>query len=249
VKLAFLAADDPLYLPSFFETVLAECSAETAWVYSVPPLYKGQSPAQAAWRYYRTFGATAVWGLVRRLAATKLRRNSIERVCNRHAVRHGVIRDVNAADFVSQVDEQGIDVLVSVSCPQIFKEPLLAAPRTGCLNVHGALLPQYRGIMPSFWMLANGERQAGVTIYFMNERIDAGDLVGQRAFEILPTETLDAFLRRSKRLAAELLVEVLRSLRQGTLQPTRMDMAGGSYYSWPNEAAVRSFRAAGRSLW
>jgi hypothetical protein len=58
-------------------------------------------------------------------------------------------------------------VIVSVSCPQIFKKELIELPARGCLNVHGASLPQYRGVMPSFWMLANGERQAGVSVYFV----------------------------------------------------------------------------------
>jgi methionyl-tRNA formyltransferase len=249
MRLAFLAADDPIYLPDFFESVLAEFGSSTDTVYLVPPLYKGQTARAAAWRYYRTFGARAVVGLVKRLARVKLSRRSIEHVCRRHGVRHAVAADINAPDFVAALAGADIDLIVSVSCPQIFKRELLQAPTLGCLNVHGALLPRYRGIMPSYWMLANGEHEAGVTVYFMNEDIDAGDIAGQRKFEIVATETLDQFLQRSKRIAAELLRDVLRQIEHGTITRRPMDVTEGSYFSWPDRASVRRFLASGQRLW
>jgi hypothetical protein len=121
-------------------------------------------------------------------------------------------------------------------------------PALGCLNIHGALLPEYRGVMPSFWMLANGEREAGVTIYFMNEAIDAGEVAAQQPFEIGPTETLDDFVRRSKRIAADLLVEVLHDVEDGNSSRRSMNLSEGSYYSWPTRDVVQQFRAAGRQL-
>lgn len=249
MRLAFLTADDPIYLPSFFELVLAEYHASTDHVFLVPPLYKSQTRAQAAWRYYRTFGARAVGGLVKRIAAAKTARQSISHTCERFGVAHEVITDVNSPEFIARLGDSDLDVIVSVSCPQIFKKPLLDAPAIGCLNIHGALLPRYRGVMPSFWMLANDERQAGVTIYFMDEEIDAGEVCAQRQFEILPTETLDQFLRRSKRVAAELLIDVLPSVERGTAARDPVDTTSGSYYSWPDKEAVQRFRAAGRRLW
>jgi methionyl-tRNA formyltransferase len=249
VKVVFLAAAEPVYLPAFFDHVLGRCKEDTECVYTVPPLYRGQTAAAAAWRYFRTFGAAATVGLIRRVTRAKLSRASIARTCARHGVRHGVVADVNAPGFVAELARGGVDAVVSVSCPQIFKRDLLATPKLGCLNVHGALLPQYRGVMPSFWMLANGVRQAGVTIYFMSEEIDAGEIAAQRAFEVIPGETLDAFLRRSKRVAAELLVEVVHDLKSETVPHRAMDMSQGSYYSWPDRTAVRRLLASGHRIW
>ena len=184
MKIVFLAANDPIYLPGFFERVLSERARSVAAVFAVPPLYKGQSSAQAAWRYFRTFGAGATVGLVRKLAGARRHGQSIEAVCARYGVPYGVREDVNAPEFLDELRGLGCDVVVSVSCPQIFQRELIELPERGCLNIHGAILPAYRGVMPSFWMLANGERQAGVTIFFVNEDIDAGDVCGQRIFEI-----------------------------------------------------------------
>src|SRR5207244_2548049 len=104
----------------------------------------------------------------------------------------------------------------------------------------------YRGVMPSFWMLANGEKQAGVSIYWVNEAIDAGDRCGLRVFAVEPAETLDGFIRRSKAIAAELLIDVVAKVEAGTGTREPLDLSGGSYFSWPDAAAVSRFRAAGR---
>jgi methionyl-tRNA formyltransferase len=249
MKLAILTADEPIYLPDFFDRVLTEFGHATDTVYAVPPLYKGQTRGSAAWRYYRTFGAAATAGLTRRVVQAKLSRRSIEEVCIRHGVRHAVATDVNAPDFIAELRRRAIDLIVSVSCPQIFKKEILEMPALGCLNIHGALLPEYRGVMPSFWMLANGEREAGVTIYFMNEAIDAGEVAAQQPFEIGPTETLDDFVRRSKRIAADLLVEVLHDVEDGNSSRRSMNLSEGSYYSWPTRAVVPLCGAAAPQLW
>ena len=249
MKIAFLTTGDPLYLPALFELVLDEFAAQTEAVFIVPPLYKGQSAQKAAWRYYRTFGLGGAAGLTRRLVAAKAKRRSIATVCRKRGVACSTVDDVNEKGFLERLRQAGVDVIVSVSCPQIFKKELIDLPARGCLNVHGALLPQYRGVMPSFWMLANGERQGGVSVYFVNEAIDAGDLCGQRTAEIKPDDTLDRFLRRSKRIAAELLIDVLRRLDAGTLSRTPLDLSEGSYYSWPDRETALRFRAAGGRLW
>jgi methionyl-tRNA formyltransferase len=249
VRIVFLTTDDPLYLPEFFERVLAERAGDTALVATVPPLYKNQTRRQALWRYYRTFGLRDTAVLALRTAVAKAKRRSIASTCRHHGVRHAFTPDVNAPGFLDELRSLATDVVVSVSCPQIFKPPLIELPAKGCLNVHGALLPQYRGVLPSFWMLANGEREAGVSVYFVNEQIDAGDLCAQRAFAIAPHETLHEFLLRSKAIAAELVLQTLAEIEDGTVERRRLDLSQGSYYSWPDGAAVERFRATGRRIW
>jgi len=248
LNVAYLTTEDPLYLPAFFGRVLS-VRTEGSFVFVVPPLYKNQSPRAAAWRYLRTYGVAATWGLVHRVARAKLRGHSIGRVCESYGVPCSSADDVNDPAFLERLRARDIDKIVSVSCPQIFKRPLIELAPLGCLNLHGAILPAYRGVMPSFWMLANDEKTAGVSIFFVNEDIDAGDLCGQRVFDIYPDETLDAFLRRSKTASADLLLEVLTAVESGTVARTPLDLSEGSYYSWPDREAVRQFESAGRRVW
>ena len=245
----FLTTDDPLYLPEFYERVLRDYASGTKAVYVAPPLYRRQSAPQAAWRYARTFGPVAAAHLTARIAMARVRRQSIAESCRRHGVPCMEVPDVNAPEFLEELKRLRPDLLISVSCPQIFKKPLIELPPLGILNIHGAILPQYRGVLPSFWMLANGEKQAGVSIYYVDTRIDAGELCGQRVYDILPDESLDGFLRRSKAIAAELLIEVLGRVQSGSVSRRALNLAEGSYHSWPDAAAVLRFRAAGRRLW
>jgi methionyl-tRNA formyltransferase len=173
----------------------------------------------------------------------------VSAVCELHRIPCEDIVDVNAEEFLGKLAALRPDLVVSVSCPQIFKRDLIELPAKGCLNIHGALLPDYRGVMPSFWMLANGETQAGVSVHFVDERIDAGELCGQRIFGIEAEDTLDEFLQRSKRVAADLLVETLERVESGAVERRPIDLAEGSYYSWPDRQAVERFAAAGRRLW
>lgn len=248
MNVVFLTTDDPLYLPAFFERVLA-ARPDTAAVLVVPPLYRNQTALGAARRYLRTFGPRAFCGLAVRTVAAKLRRRSIASTCRAHGVWYADVQDVNDEEVRLFLERTATDVLVSVSCPQILERPLVELPPMGCLNVHGAILPHYRGVLPSFWMLANGEDRAGVSIFFVNETIDGGDLCGQRSFAIGSTDTLDDLLRRSKAVAADLLVDVLERVEQGTVCRQKLDVDAGSYYSWPDREAVRRLRAAGRKLW
>jgi methionyl-tRNA formyltransferase len=249
MRVVFLTPDDPIYLPAFFDSVLGRRAGEADRVYVVPPLYRGQSRRTAAWRYYRTFGLSATVTLTHRIVEAKLRGRSVRAVCELNGVPCEAAADVNAEEFLGQLAALRTDVIVSVSCPQIFKRDLIELPAEGCLNVHGAVLPDYRGVMPSFWMLANGETHAGVSVHFVDDRIDAGDLCGQRIFRIEPEDTLDGFLRRSKRIAADLLVETLERVESGAVERRPIDLTEGSYYTWPDREAVERFSAAGRHLW
>ncbi len=250
MNISFLTTEEPIYLPAFYERVLPVMKrGHTVRVYAAPPLYKNQSSIGAAKRYLKTFGPAATFQLVLRVIGTKLTRQSVASTCAQHSVPYELVMDVNHPDFLEQLRREKTDLLVSVSCPQIFKQPLIALPPKGTLNIHGAILPQYRGVMPSFWMLANGEKRAGVSIYFVNEAIDAGELCGQTIFDIDPQETLDAFIRRSKGLAADLLLETLHLMDRGDLKSSQLDLSKGSYFSWPTLEAVQRFHTAGRKLW
>jgi folate-dependent phosphoribosylglycinamide formyltransferase PurN len=249
MKAIFLTTDDPIYLPAFYERVLSGAPGRTRAVFVVAPLYRKQTTWAAALRYARTFGLLDTLRLTGRVLGTRLRGQSIAATCRRHGVPCEEIADVNAPEFLSRLRAMEPDVLVSVSCPQIFRRPLIELAPNGVLNIHGAILPQYRGVLPSFWMLANGERQAGVSIYFVNEQIDAGDRCGLTIFDITSDDTLDSFLRRSKRVAAELLLDVMAKVEAGTASRERLNLKEGSYYSWPDPPAVERFRAAGRRVW
>jgi methionyl-tRNA formyltransferase len=153
--------------------------------------------------------------------------------------------DINGKAYLAKLRALAPDVIVSVNAPQIFKRRLLQLPRRGCVNVHGALLPKYRGRLPSFWVLLNGEKETGVTVHFMNEHLDDGPIILQRTVPIAPHETQHSLLLKTKKLGAELLLEALEALERETIELKGNAKEEATYYSFPTPQDGRRFRALG----
>ncbi len=138
-------------------------------------------------------------------------------------------RDVNEPDVVARIAALRPDFVFSFYCRQMLKPPLLAIPAHGALNMHGSLLPHYRGRARVNWAVLNGERQTGATLHFMTGKPDAGDIVAQQAVPILPDDTAREVLDKVTVAAEICLDSVLPALVAGTAPRIRNDIAHGSY--------------------
>src|SRR5881227_404907 len=107
------------------------------------------------------------------------------------------------------------DVIVVMAYGQILPRDVLNIPRVTCLNLHASLLPRWRGAAPIQAAIAAGDRQTGITVMYMNEGLDTGDILLQRKIEISPTETGSSLHDRLAQIAPELLLESLRLLVAG----------------------------------
>jgi methionyl-tRNA formyltransferase len=172
---------------------------------------------------------------------------SVADAARRHRVPLERVPKVNAPAFIDSLRARGVELIVSVACPQVFKTELLRVPSRGAINIHGALLPDYQGMLPSFWVLANGEAQAGVTVHYMDEKIDNGDIIGQRSVPIEAGDTVHSLVKRSKiGIGKHLLVEAIEKIERGEVTRTKMDTSRARYFSFPDAEAVKRFRARGR---
>lgn len=127
------------------------------------------------------------------------------------------------------------DLIVVACFPHIFPRALLQLPPQGCLNLHPSLLPAYRGPAPLFWMARQGEPLAGVTLHFLDEGIDRGDLVAQTAFEWPDGISGTELERRCALEGAALLQAAMQQLEQGPLPRQAQPVEGASYFPWPSE--------------
>ena len=143
---------------------------------------------------------------------------------------HG--QNPNAPEFVARVRAAGIDLIVVAGFNRILKHDLIRAPRLGCINVHPSLLPKYRGPDPCYWVLHNREPVSGVTVHFITEKIDAGDIISQREFAVDATETEQSLRAKATGVATELLLETLTAIANGTAARVPQDEAGATYQSF-----------------
>lgn len=112
------------------------------------------------------------------------------------------------------------ELVVVVAYGRILPQEILDCPKLGCINVHSSLLPKYRGSAPIQWAVLNGDQESGVTIMHMALALDAGDIISQRATPIDPDETVETLHDRLAQMGAELLVETVKSIGDGTATRT-----------------------------
>ncbi len=121
------------------------------------------------------------------------------------------------------------DILVVVAYGRILPDEILAVPQLGAVNVHGSLLPKYRGAAPIQWAVLNGDAVTGVTTMYLAHEMDSGDIIYTAETPIGETETSGELFERLMRMGAELLVKTLRAIEDGTAPRTPQDASQASY--------------------
>jgi methionyl-tRNA formyltransferase len=138
--------------------------------------------------------------------------------------------DPNAADFAGRVASLSPDFVFSFYYRSLLEPRLLRVAPRGALNMHGSLLPRYRGRAPVNWAVLFGERETGATLHYMTEQPDAGDIVAQTAVPILPDDTAREVFDKVTVAAEMTLDRVLPGLIDGTAPRLPQDLARGSYF-------------------
>ena len=131
--------------------------------------------------------------------------------------------NVNAADVSKRIAAVRPDILVVIAFGQKIGPELLALPPHGAINVHASLLPKYRGAAPINWQIIRGEKETGVSIITVADRMDAGDILAQRGTQIGVHETAGELHDRLARVAPPLLLETLDRIEEGTATYTKQD--------------------------
>jgi len=136
---------------------------------------------------------------------------------------------VNAPEEVAAIAGWRPDLMVVADYGALLKPVLLAVPRLGAINVHPSLLPKYRGAAPIPWAIANGETETGVTVQFMSERMDAGDIILAEREPIDPEDTAATLEPRLAALGARLVLRALALFEHPPVPRTPQDEAAASY--------------------
>lgn len=149
------------------------------------------------------------------------------------AQRHGIEvlqpATLRTPEAARTVRELAPDVIVVVAYGRILPKEILGIPRFGCVNIHGSLLPKYRGAAPVQYAVLNGDKVTGVTAMLMDEGIDTGDILFTEKTEIGPDETSGELSERLSKMGAGLIVRTLEALENGSA--VRTPQTGESSYA------------------
>ena len=258
MKLFILTQEDAFYIPKLLEIFHRE-KPSTCTVVGAAVL-KGEIARKNVGAYLRLLGPTGFvangFHFARHKAMDTFGR--VVRTRQAYSVRGWLrLHDIACYEpdkiddpaFYRLLRDLKVDLVISVACPQIVRRELLDLPPKGVINIHGALLPKYRGKLPSFWVLANGEHMTGVSVHYMNEKLDDGPIIVQREVPISSEDTLHSLVLKSKvQYGGHALAEAVARIENGTATLQENDEAEATYYSFPTQEAVLAFRRRGRRI-
>jgi methionyl-tRNA formyltransferase len=131
--------------------------------------------------------------------------------------------------IIGKIAELSPDIIVAVAYGKLLPAEIIELPKYGCINIHGSLLPRYRGAAPIQRAVLNGEKITGVTSMYISERMDEGDIISQKETEIGESETSGELFERLAVLGAELLTETLTAIENKTAGRTPQNHAEATY--------------------
>jgi methionyl-tRNA formyltransferase len=137
--------------------------------------------------------------------------------------------DINSDEALSEIRALDLDLLVSMSFNQIMGQSFLESAKHGAINCHAGALPSYRGRNVLNWAIINGETEFGVTVHFVDQGIDTGDVILQSMVSIAPEDRYADLLEKAYSECAELLIVAIRKIAAGTANRTPQPLAGGFY--------------------
>ena len=121
----------------------------------------------------------------------------------------------NNEEFINELKALKPDVICVVAYGKILPKEILEIPKLGCINVHGSLLPKYRGAAPIQWAVLNGDKTTGITTMYMSEGMDTGDMILKEEVEIGPEETTGDLWQKLSKIGGEILVKTLKLIEEG----------------------------------
>lgn len=254
MRVVLLTQDEPLFLVPNIDYLLSRTPAgiEVAGcvVFDPSPLGKRVGLVGRARELLRVFGPAYFVRYATMFALVRLKpERRLSNILKHHRVRELRLQgNVNGEDSLEAIRALKPDLLVSVAGNQIFRRPLIELAPKGCLNLHTALLPKYRGLMPTFWVLKNGEKETGVSVFVVDEGIDSGPIVVQKRVPI-HTERLEELIRETKVIGMDAVWEAVKKVRSGRLKLIPNPDSEKTYFSFPTRADVEAFRAAGKRLY
>lgn len=155
--------------------------------------------------------------------------------------------DINSKSSVEKIKFYKPDLLISILGNQIFKDPIINLAPKGCINLHTALLPKYRGLMPTFWVLKNNEKKTGVSVFFVDNGIDSGPIIVQKKVEIKNKSQKELILI-TKKMGMELIAKSIDLIKKDEVKLIENDPEHKTYFRFPTKKDVIEFKKNGKKF-
>lgn len=138
--------------------------------------------------------------------------------------------DIHAPDLIKRIKTHNPDLLITAHFEKLLKSELICVPKLGCLNLHPSLLPAYRGMAPQHWPIINGETETGVTVHYIEEGIDTGNIVAQKKLPLDPNIYVAGLQKEMLSIYSTIMVEAVKKIENGEAAGIPQRIEDGSLY-------------------
>lgn len=252
MKIIIITQNEPFYLKSNLEYLIkllpSECKIVGCIVNDVSPFGKKESFFKKAIKTYSIFGFNFFIYYSFKFIYSKIFKQSINSFLFKKNIPNIHLNNsINSKLSIETIKSYNPDLLVSILGNQIFKKELLNLAPKGCINLHTALLPKYRGLMPTFWVLKNNEKYTGVSVFFVDEGIDSGPIIVQEKLEI-GNLTQQQLINQTKKIGMELISKSINLIQRNDVKLIENDPSKKSYFTFPTRQDVLEFKKNGKKF-
>jgi methionyl-tRNA formyltransferase len=250
MRVLIITQDEPFYLRKnldyLFKIIPKNIKIVGCIVSSASPFGKKESFIKKAIKTLKIFGLQFFLHYFFRFIISKIFNPPINKFLERNGITYiGLRGSINSDENLQLIKSYDPDLLISILGNQIFKKALIDLAPKGCINLHTALLPKYRGLMPTFWVLKNNEKNTGVSVFYVDEGIDSGPIIVQKVIEIENRSQAD-LIKYTKKIGMELIAEAMKLIYSNKVKCLPNLDSEKSYYSFPQRQDVIDFRKSGK---
>lgn len=256
MKILILTQNAPLYLSEFLDHFISiiPSSCKIEGLISLSPIFSKNAYQEftarlALYGYKDTLKMvlhilkTKVSGYFQPWFSTKC--YSLENLSRKHQINKLTFTDLNSRTFHEYIKDNNIDLLISIACPKILKSKTIHLSKYGTINYHTGKLPKYRGRQPMFWAMLHEEKEIGISVHEMEEKIDAGPIIAQKSIPIDETKDLHSIYKKTIEIGPKVLLEAIQKiLNKDTSRLPNTD-SQKSYFSFPKKEDGIKFRKKG----
>jgi len=250
MRILIITQNEPFYLSNnlnyLFNNLINNHKIVGCVVADASPFGKQASFITKALKTKKIFGLNFFMYYSLKFIISKFFKKSVQRVLNDFNIPLIKIQgSINSKKNLDLINSYKPDLLVSILGNQIFKKPLIELANKGCINLHTALLPKYRGLMPSFWVLKNNEKYTGVSVFYVDEGIDSGPIIVQKKVEI-GNRTQEQLINLTKKIGMDCILIAIDLINNNNVKLIENNSKDKSYFSFPTNDDVREFKLLGK---
>jgi len=160
----------------------------------------------------------------------RLNRKVLEEITGKYGITFFVTADVNSSQVAARIMAIGPDLVITVHLRKILNTDILKPAKKGAINIHPSLLPKYRGLSPQHQAIMHGDAESGVSVHFIEEKVDTGDIVLQRRFSIDEGDYILQVQAKMLAIYKTIVVDAVALIEKGGLEPVKQDLSGVSYF-------------------